>query len=1615
MSRKKKLQNLVVWTLVFSLFIQLTLFFEDSQIMVSAGEPDIIDNGDYTMSAIWDFDDITKFNLDNLTMKPGSVDLTLDTFWWNQTTYEDFSSGINISTNLTLSGDITLAEEMKGVNLIQTGDFSSSLDWDFKSGANITSSYNGKRENARLSYSYFTGPNTAYLVPVVGEDDGIARGWQGIGNWIIDDTSSFTSVGLIWEGLYWVNERSFFYFNLNSIPKKATIDNVVFYARIQKDSDDTDHLIDIVSLEQERADHDTPRSLFDDCGDGTIYVNDSDSLKKDAPNVYHEWDLNAAKSDLKDNLLNKGWFGIGIYEEGNNSDRALLKSVETDVPPTPTPPQLNVSYTVTGPVTFDDTAYINQTFYKPNVTPNTAEAVNLSFDYNIEKFQNCTAELSVIIDGNTVWNYPIFDTTSEKIYVNAGQIMTEARNYDISLQLHMDVLSATSVECVAEFDNVTITTLGYSDFGTYTSQIYETGSEVFWDEISWNYYLPVDTDLTIRTRSSMDNSTWSDWSYEYTNSDGEQIAHSIGKFIQVEVNLSTTNYTKTPFLFTINISYSKHPVKGTIEMKDDLVENNVRDWGTFKWDDQLNGQNISHEYSTDGGNFWSQVPFNGDMSTADIVPGKIRLRAHFTTEDTTKTPSLQKWNLTYKVSALANLFDKLDPEWGYRNEWYNFSVRYTDPDNDPPASLTLNITNGTSYVGNWDMLPYELNESDLDYTDGKWYYFNRTGFKRGTNYTFHFAAEDPFGTWTESESRNRPLILNSEPKILTSNVLGADEGEPYIVDYEAEDLEDLENLTWSLETNTSSWLEIGPVNGTLYGTPPGGTRGEFWINITVSDGYGGFANTNFTLIVGDRIPPVADAGKDGVAYEDVPYFFDGTNSSDNSGVLYYTWLFEEDSIGYEGKPTYTFTQKGHYKVILIVKDPLNNDDMDYVNITVYNTPPTAVAGGDKIVDEGQTVQFDGSNSDDTVSDIETLIYLWDFDNDTIFDDGVGENPTYTWYDEEILTASLKVIDDSGDFDTDNFTVEVQNVDPSVNLEKESYTVEKGTEVILIAYASDPGLDSLEFRWDWENDGTYDTDWSSEWVVRHAWPTVGTYTLKVQVRDNDGGFGIDTASMDITKRKVPPVIKNLGTRKVRYATPYEIDLTTYITDDDTPLSELNISTDDEQHISVSGLKIYLNYPIEMVNQVATPEIFVTDGTFIDSEILTVDITTNYPPRLIDTAADVEFYEDGELTDVFNLNDKFDDEDGDPLSFEIFSDDPNIIITIDSNGMVSFSAKRDWAGNGTVRFLARDPSGAFAELGLFVTVVPVNDPPMIINQLGFTTLDKGENWTINLAKYFYDVDSEDLIFTCNKPEIIIDQLNLTATWVPGTKKELTGVVITADDGEHTVSLDPIDIKVYEPEPFNWFLVILPFILGLLVFAVYRELRYRYNIEEVFLVDNAGVLLVHLSRGESKAIDAKLVSGMLTAVQEFVKDSFMGNEDLEDIKLDEGALGKLEYGDFQIVIERGEFTFLSAVISGYDNKRLRKRMKDVVTRFEAEYSDVLADWDGDMAKFEGGEIIVGKLLKQPSAGEEIPDETIDEEEAETGEDINNIEEELPHDDFGEVPSYYEETDDAKKPPPG
>ncbi|MBU2565086.1 MAG: ATP-binding protein, partial [Candidatus Thermoplasmatota archaeon] len=125
---------------------------------------------------------------------------------------------------------------------------------------------------------------------------------------------------------------------------------------------------------------------------------------------------------------------------------------------------------------------------------------------------------------------------------------------------------------------------------------------------------------------------------------------------------------------------------------------------------------------------------------------------------------------------------------------------------------------------------------------------------------------------------------------------------------------------------------------------------------------------------------------------------------------------------------------------------------------------------------------------------------------------------------------------------------------------------------------------------------------------------------------------------------------------------------------------------------------------------------------------------------------------------------------------------------------------------------------------------------------------------------------------------------------------------------------------------------------------------TIEEVFLINRAGVVMAHESKTE-RSVDSDIVGGMLTAVQDFVKDSFAD-------KASVSGLARLDYGDKKILMEHGRTVFVTAIISGQESHEIRDDMKNVVTTIEKNYGDIVEKWDGDISKLSGIKNVIKTL---------------------------------------------------------
>ncbi|MFQ3548327.1 MAG: SpoIVB peptidase S55 domain-containing protein [Armatimonadota bacterium] len=94
--------------------------------------------------------------------------------------------------------------------------------------------------------------------------------------------------------------------------------------------------------------------------------------------------------------------------------------------------------------------------------------------------------------------------------------------------------------------------------GSYISAVYDTKSISNWGQISWMAIVPDGSNVTLQTRTgdiAQPDSTWSDWSSEYTNPIGEKIKENQARYIQYKVNMKANGSNESPKLSAVNITY----------------------------------------------------------------------------------------------------------------------------------------------------------------------------------------------------------------------------------------------------------------------------------------------------------------------------------------------------------------------------------------------------------------------------------------------------------------------------------------------------------------------------------------------------------------------------------------------------------------------------------------------------------------------------------------------------------------------------------------------------------------------------------------------------------------------------------------------------------------------------------------------------------------------------------------------------------------------------------------------------------------------------------------------------------------------------------------------------
>lgn len=161
----------------------------------------------------------------------------------------------------------------------------------------------------------------------------------------------------------------------------------------------------------------------------------------------------------------------------------------------------------------------------------------------------------------------------------------------------------------------------------------------------------------------------------------------------------------------------------------------------------------------------------------------------------------------------------------------------------------------------------------------------------------------------------------------------------------------------------------------------------------------------------------------------------------------------------------------------------------------------APASGD--TDTGFTFNAGGSSSTGKAPSME---YRWDWESDGTFDESWSASPSATHLFPVPGSYSTTVEVRDGQV-TDQASASV-TVAPAVEALLE-VSPQEGTMLTDFAFdasgstTSSPGAGNLEYRWDFYNDGSWDTQWSSEPTITRRFDTGDSPQTKVEVRDGDG--------------------------------------------------------------------------------------------------------------------------------------------------------------------------------------------------------------------------------------------------------------------------------------------------------------------------------------------------------------------------------------------------------------------------------------------------------------------------------------------------------------------------------
>ncbi|MEK6988185.1 MAG: hypothetical protein AABX97_08865 [Candidatus Thermoplasmatota archaeon] len=170
---------------------------------------------------------------------------------------------------------------------------------------------------------------------------------------------------------------------------------------------------------------------------------------------------------------------------------------------------------------------------------------------------------------------------------------------------------------------------------------------------------------------------------------------------------------------------------------------------------------------------------------------------------------------------------------------------------------------------------------------------------------------------------------------------------------------------------------------------------------------------------------------------------------------------------------------------------------------------------------------------------------------------------------------------------------------------------------------------------------------------------------------------------------------------------------------------------------------------------------------------------------------------------------------------------------------------------------------------------------------------------------------------------------------------GLAVSGFARVNVSAASPTQSTPYDTWPY-WSYVLGIIAAAVVGFSAYEVwIRRIFAIDDVFLISKDGRLIMHNTRRMRADRDEDILSGMLTAIVAFIKDS-----DPEE----NGELRRFEVGGKTTLLERGNHVFLTSIYSGRVPGWAPKDLRRFVRDLERTFGPAFAKWNGSPEDLQG-----------------------------------------------------------------